>query len=122
MPSWLINAKKIVETSNEESLNVDINLLNSSQRKAYDIVEHNFRNTQDQLIMIIKGLAGSGKSFVIDAISSLLKQCCIVIAFFGIAAFNVNGKTLHSLLRLPIRGKNKGFALIKLQEDLNGIP
>ena len=71
--------------------------------------------------MIIKGLAGSGKSFVIDAISSLLKQCCIVIAFFGIASFNVNGKTLHSLLRLPMRGKNKGFALIKLQEDLNGI-
>ena len=109
MPSWLINAKKIVETSNEESPNIDINPLNCSQRKAYDdIVEHNFRNTQDQLIMIIKGLAGSGKSFVIDAISySLLKQCCIVIAFFGIASFNVNGKTLHSLLRLPIRGKNK---------------
>ena len=53
-------------------------------------------------------------------VSSLLKQCCIVIAFFGIASFNVNGKTLHSLLRLPIRGKNKGYALIKLQEDLNG--
>ena len=107
MPSWLINAKKIVETSNEEYPNVDINLLNSSQRKAYDIVEHNFRNTQDQLIMTIKGLAGSGKSFVIDAIRSLLKQCCIVTAFFGIASFNVNRKTLHSLLRLPIRGKNK---------------
>ena len=100
MPSWLINAKKIVETSNEVSPNVDINQLNSSQRKAYDIVEHNFRNTQDHLIMIIKGLAGSGKSFVIDAISSLLKQCCIVIAFFGIASFNVNGKTLYFLLRV----------------------
>ena len=36
MPSWLINAKKIVETNNEESPNVDINLINSSQRKAYD--------------------------------------------------------------------------------------
>ena len=94
--------QKIVETSNEEYPNVAINLLNSSQRKAYDIVEHNFRNTQDQ-----KGLAGSGKSFVIDAIRSLLKQCCIVTAFFGIASFNVNRKTLHSLLRLPIRGKNK---------------
>ena len=99
MPYWLINAKRIVDRSNVESANVDINLLNSSQRKAYDIVEHNFRNTQDQLIMIIKGLAGSGKSFVIDAISYLLKQSCIVIALFGIASFNVNRKTLHSLFQ-----------------------
>ena len=46
-------------------------------------------------------------------------------SFFGIASFNVKGKTLHSLLRLPIRGKYrhdlKGSALAKLQEDLNGI-
>lgn len=30
---------------------------------------------------------------------------CIVSALFGIAAFNVNGKTLHYLLKLPIRGR-----------------
>ena len=117
--------KKIVETSTEECQNVDIDLLNISQRKVYDIAENHFRNPQEQLLMIIKGLAGSGKSFVIDAIRSLLKQCCMVTAFFGIASFNVRGETLHSLLRLSIRGKNrhdlKGSALVKLQEDLNGI-
>ena len=31
--------------------------------------------------MIIKGLAGSEKNFVIDAIRSLLKQYCLVAAF-----------------------------------------
>ena len=46
-------------------------------------------------------------------------------AYFGTAAFNVNGTTLHSLLQLPIRAKrNAPFtatALSKLQDDLNGI-
>ena len=42
--SWLINAKKIVETSTKECQNVDIDLLNISQRKAYEIVENHFRN------------------------------------------------------------------------------
>ena len=126
MHAIIVNkCQKIVETSTEECQNVDIDLLNISQRKSYDIVENHFRNPQEQLLMIIKGLAGSGKSFVIDAIRSLLKQCFIVTAFFGIASFNVRGKTLNSLLRLPIRGKNrhglKGSTLVKLQEYLNGI-
>ena len=50
---------------------------------------------------------------------------CLITAYFGIAAFNVKGKTLHSILQLPIRGKNshklKGDALLKLQKRLSGI-
>ena len=70
--------------------------------------------------MIINGLAGSGKIFVIDTIRSLLKQYSLVTYFFGgIASFNVKGKTLHSLLCLPIRRKYKhdlkGSALAKIQ-------
>ena len=102
MPSWLIHAKEIVETITEECQNFDIDLLNISQRKAYGIVENHYRNPQKQLLMIIKGLTGSGKTFVVDATRSLLKQCCIVTAFFGTASFNVR-------------------ALVKLQEDLNSI-
>jgi len=44
---------------------------------------------------------------------------------FGIAAFNIKGSTLHSLLQLPIRGKKNGplksSALAKLQADLKGV-
>ena len=70
--------------------------------------------------MIINGLAGSGKIFVIDTIRSLLKQYSLVTYFFGgIASFNVKGKTLHSLLCLPKRRKYnhdlKGSALAKIQ-------
>lgn len=77
--------------------------------------------------MIIMGLAGSGKSYVINALTSLLKEACRVCAFFGIAANNVGGNTLHSLLQLhvPIRGNKNGplksSTLSKLQEKLNGV-
>ena len=128
MPTWLSTAKGSCESSTEEYLDIDINTLNSSQRKAYDIVENHFKcdsENQEQLLMIIKGGAGCGKSYLIDALRSLLRECCIVTAFFGMASFNVKGKTLHSILRLPIRGKYrnslKGPALLKLQEAMNGI-
>ena len=62
---------------------------------------------------------------MINAVRCLLGSACWVSAYFGIAAFNVKGKTLHSLLSLPIRGKNahelKGQALQKLQNSLIGI-
>jgi hypothetical protein len=58
-------------------------------------------------------------------IRGLLDNSCKVSAYFGIAAFNVSGTTLHSLLQLPIRGKRNGpltsTALSKLQDDLKGI-
>ena len=57
------------------------------------------------LLLIITGLAGSGKSYVIDALKNLLQNSCKVCAYFGIAAFNVKGQTIHSLLQLPIREK-----------------
>ena len=50
-------------------------------------------------------LGGSGKSFVIQALCNLLNKKCRVCAYFGIAAFNIKGYTLHSLLQLPIKVK-----------------
>ena len=75
--------------------------------------------------MMITGLGGSSKSFVIQALSQLLHTKCRVCAFFGIAAFYIKGKTLHSLLQLPIKGKKNGplksSALAKLQHDLEDV-
>ena len=75
--------------------------------------------------MELNGSAGSGKSFFVNNIRSVLKENCIVADFFGKAAFNVTGQTLHSLLQLPIRAKNnhdlKGHALMKIQERLHNI-
>ena len=45
--------------------------------------------------------------------------------YFGIAAFNVKGHTLHSIFQLPIRGKRnsdlKGDSLQRLQLSLHGV-
>ena len=127
MAHWINTQKKSYtrETTSSES-SVDINSLNNAQWTAYDIVKQHFSNEdENQLLMIIMGLAGSGKSYVIDALKCLLKETCRVCAFFGIAAYNVGGNTLHTLLQLPIRGKRNGplksSALSRLQDNLNGV-
>jgi ATP-dependent DNA helicase PIF1 len=55
--------------------------------------------------MIIYGTAGTGKSYLINAIASQLKDDCCLTATTGIAAFNINGVTIHSLLQLPVRNQ-----------------
>ena len=77
-----------------------------------------------QLLMIIYGTAGTGKSHLIHAIASQMKHDCCLTATTGIAAFNINGVTIHSLLQLPIRNHGakdlEGSALMRLQEKLKG--
>ena len=60
-------------------------------------------------------------SYQISAIKkNRLGDCCAITSCFGILAFKVKGKTLHSKFQPPIRGKKnhdlKGEALVHLQE------
>ena len=74
--------------------------------------------------MNVDGIAGSGKTF------TLLKTCARIqelareagkqnpvfrAAPTGIAAFNIIGKTLHSLLRLLVKGKKSDLLVATLQ-------
>ena len=99
--------------------------MNAEQLKAYTIIRNHFENDLEQLLMIITGIAGSGKSYLLKCIKKLLSEQCLLTAYFGIAAYNINGKTLHSLLQLPIRNKSKhelkGNALLKLQKELENV-
>ena len=73
----------------------------------YQIVStHYTGNDQQQLQMLILGTAGTGKSFLLQAISQLLQNKCLLTATTGIAAFNIGGITLHSALHLPIQKHN----------------
>ena len=86
----------------------------------------NCNSSHDEpLLLLLKGLAGCGKSYVIDALRNLLLNKCRVLAYTGKAACNVNGITLHSLLKLPIGSKRlgdlKGIALQQLQTSLEGV-
>ena len=103
--------------------------LNLEQRKLYDTVVSQYSNElagqpPPQLLLHVDGVAGSGKTFV------LLKTCARIqelaqqagkpnpifrAAPTGIAAFNIIGRTLHALLRLPVKGKKFDLSLATLQ-------
>ena len=106
MPAWLENQKKSYPVKYTDSVRqVDIAKLNIEQNRACQIVlNHYTHKDEKQLLMIITGLAGSGKSYLIDAIRNLLEHKCVVCSYFGTAPFNVKGRTLHSFLtsQLPV--------------------
>ena len=76
-----------------------------------------FFHREVKILMIITGIVGSGKSYVIDSISDLLKNSFKVSTFFGIEAFNVAFK----LITAYKNGQLKSSALSKLQNNLNGV-
>ncbi len=74
--------------------------------------------------MIISGTVGTEKSYLIKCLKKLLDDCLCVTAPTGVAAYNVDGYMLHSLLSIPVTGDFKdleGERLSALQESLCGI-
>lgn len=129
MPTWIKTKKEQNSpmTCHEYQV-VDIYSFSEMQKLAYDIVKQHFEHVssdKDQLCLVIIGVAGTGKSCLINAIRSLLRNKCAVTATTGKVSYNIRGSTIHSLLKLPVgqRGDNnlKGQSLCRLQETLNGI-
>ena len=127
MPFWIEEMKKLHgNTQNVDYTLFDENNLNKEQLRGFNTVKDHFQQDNlEPLLMIITGIAGSGKSYLINCIKKLIGDKCLLTAFFGIAAFNINGKTIHSTLQLPIKNKRnhelKGNSLKKIQEDLDGV-
>jgi hypothetical protein len=101
----------------------DVHLLNDDQRRAYDIVDWHLQDTikgrkPPQLLMIIPGEGGVGKSKVIQTITenfrlSGVEHWCVKGAYTGIAASLIDGKTLHVLAGIPIKGRKQSAQTIK---------
>ncbi|KID81041.1 ATP-dependent DNA helicase PIF1 [Metarhizium guizhouense ARSEF 977] len=105
--------------------------LNPEQRKLYDAVVSQYSEelTLDaplprQLLLNVDGVAGSGKTFTLLKICARIQELAVEAgkqnpvfraAPTGIAAFNIVGKTLHSLLRLPVKGKKSDLSAATLQ-------
>ena len=129
MPTWVkTNKEQSNAEINEQYDVVDINSLSEMQKLAYDIVHsHSKSNADDQdpLCLIIIGVAGTGKSYLINAIRSLLRNKCVVTATTGKASYNIRGITIHSLLKLPVGSRRQkdltGETLARLQKSLNGV-
>ena len=107
------------------SFNANPQLLQGKELQAYCTIQQHFNNNiAEPLHMIISGTAGTGKSFLINCLKDLLKDKVRVAAPTGVAAFNVQGCTLHSLLQLPTKDEFReleGGQLQHLQDTLADV-
>ena len=113
--------------------------MNSMQRRAYERFTQSFENQDkpEQLLMTISGEAGTGKSYITQAIRLFTKikfgktnspiGPILVVAPTGSAAYNVNGYTWQSVLN---KSKSDNGSVLKnvsqhvsnqLQGKLNGL-
>ena len=105
--------------------------LNTEQRKIYDTVVNQY--TQElavdqpepsQLLLHLDGPGGTGKTVALLTTCAKLQELAAVnrkqnpafrAAPTGNAAYTIMGKTLHSLLRLPVKGKMSDLSTATLQ-------
>lgn len=110
------------------SANIDRSTLNEKQRLIFERIESHYiavvsNQPIEPLRMIIMGTAGTGKSYLINIIREKLHNS-IVLAPTGVAAFNIQGSTIHSALSIPISGTKfelEGEPLKKLQNKLKNV-
>ena len=92
--------------------------LQGKQLQAYTAVRDHSESSDPNrppLRIVVSGTAGTGKSYLIQCLKLLLKDRLCVAAPTGVAAFNVDGYTLHSLLSLPVKGDFKPLEGKRLQ-------
>ena len=84
---------------------VNPNLLQGKQLLVYNSVKQHFESSESSpLYMIVSGTASTGKSYIINCLKLLLQSKLRVAAPTGVAAYNIEGYTLHSLFNLPTKG------------------
>ena len=125
--SWIADIQDVTVLPPVDVRPLNTNSLSSSQTVAFDIVQrHCFGASQDeQLLMIVIGTAGTGKSFLISSIRSLFgEHGCTdqvkVTAPTGIAAANISGSTVYSLLSL-LNTTLSGQRLVCLQKLMRDV-
>ncbi|KAM4062490.1 PIF1-like helicase [Hirsutella rhossiliensis] len=86
------------------------NTLNPQQRLVYDTFMGHFQaQNPTQILLHVDGGGGTGKSFLIKVLSSHLQAAALPnsspicrVAPTGVASNQIQGSTIHSLLRLPV--------------------
>src|SRR6266498_5584034 len=129
--------KNVYKSNEKDSINVQN--LNQKQNRVLTRIESHYNDILmgkqvDSLKIIIMGTAGTGKSYLIRTIRQRLQTMCgeesnppvIVIAPTRVAAFNINGATIHSTLSIPICNDKRlvdidGKRLKQLQKRMNMV-
>ena len=123
MPSFVAQQRQEY-VAQPTSTSADPSCLQGKQLQAYLAVQEHSESgdpSLQPLRMIVSGTAGTGKSYLIQCLKILLKERLCIAAPTGVAAFNVDGYTLHSLFSLPIKGDFKpleGKRLQTVQQNL----
>ena len=100
MPSWIRTKKETLAPSSViQQTEIDISTFSDMQRFAYNIIKSHLQQPclKDPLLLIIIGVAGTGKRYLIHAIRNLLQACCAITVTTGKASYNIGGSTIHSL-------------------------
>ena len=120
-----VTKQKELAPAQDFSTSADPQNLQAKQLQAYKMVQQHIQGDHSKpLRMIVSGTAGTGKSYLIHCLRKLLQHKVKVIAPTGVAAFNVQGHTIHSLLYLPTKGDFKdleGDRLRSLQQNLQEL-
>ena len=117
--------------SSDDDITLDerVQMLNMFQKRIYEKVNMHLLHLLSHesgecscdfkpLRMFVSGVGGTGKSFLIHALKSLIHQIwpssdlsCAIAVPTGLAAFNVGGMTIHRLFHLPIEheGRQAGY-------------
>ena len=115
------------EEMSKDVLHDQVERLNDDQRRAYDIIDWHLNETisgkkPPQLLMAIPGEGGVGKTKLIQTITQNFNlqgvdDWLVKGAYTGIAASLIDGKTLHVLAGIPVRGgKQSAQTLRKLRD------
>ena len=107
-PGWIYSKRKEAEEHglqfrDDQQCVIDPETLNEKQCLAYNIITSQNSDNAEPVYMIVCRTAGTGKTYLISAAKQVLGAQCVVTATTGIAAFIINGQTLHSAAQLPIR-------------------
>jgi len=122
------------DTDNCDDLNATYNTLNVDQKRVVDKILHKVVNNET-IHLLVSGQGGTGKSRVIDVVNRMVTRemksnvlPTVVTAPTGLAAFNVNGTTIHRILSLPIEhGKPANYGrlgqeqLLIIRQTLRGL-
>lgn len=106
-----------------EGINIGQDSLLADQRRAFDIINWHLKETlahrdPPQLLMQIHGEGGTGKSMVIRAVTKFFEAERVGgmlsrSAYTGIAASIIDGKTLHTIAGLPLKGRLPSDATVR---------
>jgi hypothetical protein len=127
-PGWIYSQRKEAEEhgqqfqEDDQQCVIDPETLNKKQCLAYNIITSQNGDNAESVFMNVCGKAGTGKTYLISAAKQVLGTQCLVTTTIGIAAFSINGQTLHSAVQLPIREYRdfQGDSLQRLQLRLEG--